>query len=111
MSNPEQLDRELREYLEQEPNLRRDERLVVLKNIMHKHLEFNKLEHVINNYDLFSIISRSKSEYSSFKLPMKISRKQVDSSDLPHVAIIESVLSYLNKMSLLKRLVKFDYTE
>lgn len=111
MSTPEQLDRELIEYLEKEPNLRRDERLMFLRSIINKHLEFSKLEHVINNSDLFNIVSESKVQYSKFRLPMKISRRQVDSSDLPHVAIIESVLSYLNRNHLLKKLVKFEITE
>lgn len=111
MSNPDQLDRELREYLEKEPNLRRDERLIVLRGIVNKHLEFNKLEHVITSSDLFNIVSESKVQYTKFRLPMKITKRQVDSSDLPHVAMIESALSYLNRMNLLKRLVKFDITE
>lgn len=111
MSNPEQLDRELREYLEKEPNLRRDERIVFLRAIVNKHLEFNKLEHVVNSVDFSNIVSNSKVEYVKLRLPMKISRRQVDNSDLPHVAMIESVISYLNQNHLLKKLVKFEITE
>lgn len=111
MSNPDQLDRELREYLEKEPNLRRDERILMLRGIVNKHLEFNKLEHLINGSDLFNIVGNSKVEYSKFRLPMRISKLQVDNSDLPHVAMIESVLSYLNKNHLLKKLVKLEITE
>lgn len=111
MSNPDQLDRELKEYLEKEPNLRRDERVTYLRSIVNKHLELNKLEHVINSYDLTNIICFSKVEYTKLRLPMKITRRQVDNSDLPHVAMIEAVISYLNKNHLLKKLVKFDITE
>lgn len=111
MSNPEQLDRELREYLEKEPNLRREDRLNYLKSIINKHLEFGKLEHVINNRDLFDIMSGAKAAYTNFRLPLKVTKKQVDSSELTSMAVIESALSYLNKMNLLKKLVKFDYTE
>lgn len=108
MSNPDQLDRELREYLEKEPNLGRNERLLFLRGIFSKHLDFNKLEFVVNNTDFNNIISTSKVEYASLRLPMKLSKRQVDNSDLPHVAMINSVISYLNKHTLLRRLVRFD---
>lgn len=111
MSNPEQLDQELREYLEKEPNLRRDERINYLRIIVKKHLEFNTLMHVINYYDIFNIINTSKVNYANFKLPLKISKKQIDNSDVTHVAMIESVIGYLNKMNLLKKPVKFDHEE
>ena len=111
MSNPEQLERELREYLEKEPNLGRNERFIYLKAIVDKHLEFGKLEHVVNSNDFINIINDSKVKYGGLKLPMKISRIRVDSSDLPHVAMIEAFVSYLNRMHLLKKLVKFEITE
>ena len=108
MSNPQEIERELREYLEKEPNLRRDERLVYLRTIFNKHLEFGKLEHVVNAGDLFDIISGAKSNYTKAPLPMRISKRPIDSSELPHVAMIESFISYLNKMSLLRKVVRFD---
>lgn len=111
MSDPQQLDRDLREYLEKEPNLRREDRLNYLKIMMNKHLEINKLEHVVNSADLFEIVSRAKNNYTRQSVPVRITRKQVESSELTHIAIIESFISYLNKMNLIKRLVKFDYTE
>lgn len=107
---PDALDRELREYLEKEPNLRRDERLDYLKVILNKHLEVNKLSHAINSHDLFGIISEAKSAYNKFHLPVKITRKPVEGNELVNVAMIESTLSYLNRANLLKRPVKFDYT-
>ncbi len=111
MSNPDDLDRELREYLQQEPNLSRGDRLAYLKVIVNKHLEFNKLDHVVNSFDMYGIISGAKQAYSNFKLPMKISNRTVDSSELPHIATIEAFSSYLGKMNLLKKVVKFDFRE
>jgi len=111
MSNPEQIDKDLREYLEQEPNLRRDQRLEYLKAMFHKHFEISKLEHIMGNYDLYSVIHSAKDEFVKLKVPMQISKKPIDSSDLRHVAMIESFIIYLNKNHLLKKLVKFDYKE
>lgn len=109
MSNPDELDKELREYLNQEPNLSRGDRLAYLKAVMNKHLEFNKLEHVVNHRDLWEIVSGSKKNYTDFRLPLNVSGRVVDTSEVTHVAMIEAVVSYLNRMNLLKRLVKMDY--
>jgi hypothetical protein len=108
MSNPDQLDRELREYLEKEPNLAINERLLFLRSIFSKHLDFNKLEHIINSADFTNIISISKVEYANLKLPMKLTKRQVDNTDYPHVAMINSVISYFNRHNLLRRSVRFD---
>lgn len=111
MSDPQQLEQELRDYLEKEPNLRRGDRLGYLRAIFYKHFEINKMEHLVNSQDLFGIISNAKGSYNKLRLPLRISRIQIDSSELIHIGMIESFISYLNKMNLLKKLVKFDYTD
>ena len=111
MSDPQQLNNEILQYLEKEPNLRRDERAKYLMTLFNKHLEFTKLEHVVNKGDLFEIVNQAKSNFTSQKNSVMISKRQVEAIDLPHLAMIESFISYLNKMNLLKKLVKFDYTE
>lgn len=111
MSNPEQLDRELREYLEKEPNLRREDRLIYLRTIINKHLEFGKLEHLVNSGDLHDIMSGAKNNYTNKRLPVRITRKQLDSTEATHISVLESFISYLNRNNLIKKLVKFDYTD
>jgi len=111
MSDPHQLDRELREYLEKEPNLRREDRLLYLNSIFNKHFELMRLEHVVNSSDFFEIVSNAKNNFTKLKLPVRITNRQADSGELIHIALIESFLSYLNKMKLVKKLIKFDYTE
>ena len=111
MSDPQQLERELREYLEKEPNLRRDDRIVYLRAIFYKHFEFNKLDHMIGSGDLHDIIGGAKNHYTKAKLPVRVSRKQLDQGEATNVSVIESFISYLNKMHLLKKQVKIDYTD
>jgi hypothetical protein len=111
MSDPQQLDRELREYLEKEPNLRREDRLVYLKSIFNKHFEFNNLEHRVNSHDLHEIMSCAKNDFANRRVPVRVSRKQLDSGDITNVSVIESFVGYLNRMHLLKKLVKIDYTD
>lgn len=111
MSDPQQLDQELREYLKKEPNLRGEDKLNYLRTIFNKHLEFNKLEHVVNSGDLFEIMSAAKNDFSNRRVPVRVSKKQVDSGDVTQISVMEAFIGYLNKMHLLKKKVRFDYTE
>lgn len=111
MSELEEIERDLREYLTKEPNLRREDRLAYLTAIFHKRLELKKLDYVINNSDYFNILSNAKNFYIRMTLPIRITRKELQANDATHIAILESFISYLNKNQLLKKLVKFDYTE
>lgn len=111
MSDPQQLDRELREYLEKEPNLRREDRLNYLKTLMNKHFEFNKLEHLVNSGDLYEILSGAKEKYTRMKMPVRITKRQLEQGEATQLSVIDSFISYLNRMNLLKKLVKFDFTE
>jgi hypothetical protein len=111
MPDPQQLDRELREYLDKEPNLRREDRINYLKSMMNKHFEFLKLDHMINRRDLYEIVAGAKSNFTDRRVPVRISKIQVDQSELTTVAIVESMLAYLNRNNLLKKQVKFDYTD
>ena len=110
MSDPNHLDRELREYLEKEPNLRREDRLVYLKTIFNKQSDISNLEHLITNKDYFDLVAGAKSQFTNLAVPLYITNKQVESGEVRLVAIMESLLVHLNKSGLLKRLVKFDYT-
>jgi hypothetical protein len=111
MSDPQQLEKDLREYLEKEPNLRRADRLSYLMIIFNKHFGLSKIEHLVNKDDLFGIISGAKQEYVRQSTHLNLSGKPVDKSESPHVAMIESFISYLNRQSLLKKAVRFDYTD
>ena len=109
MADPKQIEQELREYLEKEPNLRKADRLVYLMAIITKHFELDKIDHMVNHYDLDQLVSVAKSNFATKVLPIYISRKEVHGSEVPHILIIEAFVGYLNRNKLLKRLVKFDY--
>jgi PhoPQ-activated pathogenicity-related protein len=111
MSDPQQIEKDLREYLEKEPNLSRQDRIVYLQTIFHKHLEINKLEHLITKQDLFLIFSEASTHYTKMKTPVFVSKKALDPHESVHMAIMESFLSYLGRTKLLRKLVKFDYRE
>jgi hypothetical protein len=110
MADPKQIEQELREYLEREPNLRRDDRIVYLMNIINKHFEIDRIDHMVSYSDFSDMVSRAKASFATKPLPLRISNRQVDPSEVSHVLVIEALVGYLNKNRLLKRLVKFDYT-
>lgn len=111
MSELEQIERDLKEYLAKEPNLKREERLRYLLNVFDKHFTFRKLEHVINHHDLFNIVARSKSAFASMVMPTYVTKKKIDSTDASAIAMIESIVSYLNQHDLIKKVPKIDYTD
>jgi hypothetical protein len=65
----------------------------------------------IDKKDLDSIISNAKSNMSRLNLPIYVSRKEVGNHHLPSMAILESVLTFLNGKSLLAGMVKVNYTD
>lgn len=111
MSDPQQIINELREYLEKEPNLRREDRFVYLKAIFDKHMEFKKLDHMVTYKDMFNITSDAGSIFTKFVLPLKISCRRLDSGELKNIAVIEAFIGYLQRMNLLKKTVRFEYTD
>lgn len=111
MSNKEQVDRDLRDYLAKADNLRNADKMSYLRALFDKHFTFNKLDHSVNKGDLFEIISVAKGNYSKQGSRIQISGKEVEVCDLTTVAVIESFIGYLNKHDLLKKKVAFDYSD
>lgn len=109
MSDPRQIEQELRAFLEIEENIRKSDRLPYLMAIINRHFSTNQIDHVITNYDLGRIVSDAKSSYAVTKMPMTISHKEVNGVEFNYVLIMETLIGYLNKNKLLKRLVKFDH--
>jgi hypothetical protein len=110
MSNTETIEKELRQYIEDSANLTSQDRYVYLKAIFDKHFAMEKTEHILTMNDFQSIISYAKSQFVQITLPAEVSKRDVYPSEVPHLMIIESVISYLNKLKILKKLVKIDYT-
>lgn len=109
MADAKQIEQELREFLMKEDNIRKSDKLPYLMAIINKHFELDKIDHMVNHYDMMLIISNAKSNFAGTTMPMSISRKEVHSTEVPHVLIFEAIVGYLNRNKLLKRLVKIDY--
>lgn len=111
MSNPDQVDKDLREYLSKADNLRGEDKMKYLRALFDKHFTFTKLDHVIIRHDLASVIGDAKSNMATMRSRPHISGKLVEQCNLTHVAVIEAFIGYLNRNGLLKKHVAFDYTD
>lgn len=111
MANMESIETELRQYLEDAPNLDRQDRFTHLMAIFKKHFEMEKTNHLLTMGDFHEIVSQAKSDYVKTSLPIYITRREVYPSEVAHVLLIESLIGYLNKSKVLKRLVKIDYNK
>jgi hypothetical protein len=111
MSEIQEIEQELKEYLEKEPNLSRGDRHSYLMAIFQKHLEFQKYEHVVNYKDYFNIFAQAKTLYTKMKFPVRLTKKELDGGESLHIPMLESFIWYLNRNNLLKKAIKFDYTD
>lgn len=109
MSDKEQVEREILEYLAKEPNLSRDDKARYLRALFNKHFEFEKLAYMINYHDFHDIVSNAKGGYLQVK--PRISSRNLYPTEIAHAAMIQSVISHLNSKGLLKKFVKIDFTE
>lgn len=111
MSDLQEIERDLREYLDKAENLNKQDKLAYLIAIFAKRLEFKKLHHIVNFTDFFRIVGDAKTNFIRMRMPIHISRKRIEGQDNSHVALLEAFVGYLNNKEVLKKLVKFDYTE
>ncbi len=110
MANIETIEQELRQYIEDAANMTRQDRFTYLKAIFDKHYAMEKTEHILTMSDFQNIISYAKSQFTEITLPTEISKRPVYPSEVPHIMMIEAVISYLNRNSILKKLVRIDFT-
>ena len=70
-----------------------------------------KPDFLISAKDLFYLVSLAKNEYHHLRADLYISNKRVEENDFKHIALASALIMWLNGHRLLKRLVKFDFTD
>jgi hypothetical protein len=68
-------------------------------------------EVLVTAKDLFLIKSMAVGEYGKLSKNVRLSDQDIEYKDLVHVSLANALFSWLNGKGLLKRLVKFDYTD
>jgi hypothetical protein len=80
---------------------------------------FDKLEEalrpeyevLVTAKDLFLIKSMAVGEYGKLSKNVRVSDRDIEQKDFVHVSLANALFLWLNSKGLLKRLVKFDYTD
>lgn len=111
MADPQEVEREIREYLNKESNMRDSDKLDYLMTIMNKHFGLDKIDHIVNYYDFDHTVNGAKSVYASTSMPMNISGRELTPQQTNYVLVLEAFVGYLNRNKLLKKLVKFEHKE
>jgi hypothetical protein len=111
MADPQEIEREIRGYLEKEHNMRDSDKLDYLMAIMNKHFGLDKIDHMVNYFDFDHTVLNAKSVYAQTSMPMNLSGRELNPSQTNYVLVLEAFVGYLNKNKLLKKLVKFDHKE
>ena len=111
MSIKDEVEQELRAYLAKEPDMSRQDRLGYLLSIFDKHLIFATSDYKMQYYDVSNVINGAKRYMSEQHMPVEISRKTLSPNEAVHIALIESLIGFLNQKEVLKKLVKLDYTQ
>jgi len=111
MADPQMIEQDLYEYLAKEDNLRRDEKIRYLKAIFQKHQDMDALVHVISPGDLYQIVSTAKDRAATAPHTLVISGKEMAGHNPIHIQMVETIIGYLNRHSLLKRVVGFEYNK
>ena len=109
MSDPAQIEQELRAFLDIEENIRKSDRLPYLMAIINKHFATDRIDHVVTHRDFDGLMSAAKTVYATTKMPMTISNKEVSGTEFNYVLMMEAFVDYLSRNKLLKRLVRFDH--
>lgn len=109
MSDPAQIEQELRAFLDIEDNIRKSDRLPYLMAIVNKHFGTDKIDHIITHHEFGGMMSAAKTVFATTKMPLIISNKEVRDMEVNYILMMEALVGYLNRNKLLKRLVKFDH--
>jgi hypothetical protein len=111
MNYLEDIEQEFKTYLNEEKNLNKQDRLKMLMAIANKYHGLEKSEFILQKSDLDEIASYAKHEFPKMSCPVYISGREIYPDEIKLILIVESVVSFLNKHKLLKRLAKFNFTK
>lgn len=107
------LEREIGELLNEIENQELQDKKKTIKLFLDKYIHLSKSDHMMTTFDLNKIIGKAKSDFAekNVKLFLKSgnSKARVAQSDLSNLFVIESTISYLNKIDCLKKTPKFHY--
>ena len=109
------LEQEIKQLLEVIKTQTFEDQIQTVKNLVDKYSHLNKSSHLMNYYDLISIINTSKGKAGTETMPKFLDSgstiTKVTSEQQILSFVVEATIGHLNKLDCFKRLPKFDYKE
>jgi len=109
----DQLENDILDLLKNIENQPKWEKIQTIRNMVSKHIHMNTSDHLMDHYDLQSIIEGAGKLYvdNHFKFVLGSAKKKVEERDYSNLCVIESTVSHLNKLGCLKKMPRFDKRE
>jgi hypothetical protein len=107
----EEVESEIKEVLNDLDSLPAEYRSKRLMQVFDKHIMLNKAPLLITHYDIITMISQAKGNIVSLPGRIEVSNKELSMEDIRFVAILKSLIGYLNSKDALKRLPEIDITQ
>ena len=108
-----EVDSDIFRFFEQIENQGMEDKRKTLKLLIDKYAHLSTSNYLLNDKDLFDIISTSKSIFSKKTFPVFLGEnsKRVLECNQATICIIEATISHLNNKECLSKLAKFDYRQ
>jgi len=114
MSLKQELDVDIIKFLDHIEDQNMNDKVDTLRLLFDKYIHLSTAECLLDMHDLRSIITSSKGDMATRKMPNFLGRKlkvQLTTDEDISACIAEATISLLNKKDCLKKLPKFDYVE
>jgi len=83
----------------------------MMMELYDKHLVLNTEPVIVKYRDIVKIISDAKSAMSDLPGNLKVTKENISNDDIRFIAILEALISNLNRMEAFKKLPRIDYTK
>ena len=114
MSNniSEELDREIKAFLEKSDNMNSQDKLDALRNLFVKHMQLEESCYIMDNHNLFNIVSGAKNVFAN-DLPTTVSiqGKKVQYEEKRIISVISATIGELRRIKTLRKVVKFKFDD
>lgn len=111
MANMRDVETDLRMFLMDDRRRLHEDKMEALMGIFEKHLGKEDEVQKFNYKDLVQMISEAKSISANSPVETRVSGELIDFPELRHLFVMEAVLMYLNRHSLLRKEIVIDYTK
>lgn len=102
------IDLDIAIFLDKHLEMSNEDKKKLLRAMFEKHILLNQSELILTKHDFDMIKSTASQLFLQANLPIKVSKKQIDSSEVSSFLVVEAVIRVLNNKNALKRSVKFE---